>query len=56
MNYFALNVLRIRRLKFLMFLDVLELDSGRASRILNVSESPYTRPRRVSIYKRLGEI
>ena len=51
----ALNVLHIQRLKFLMFLEVLEPDSGRASKLLNVSESPI-RLRMVSIYRSLGEV
>ena len=37
---FVSNILCIRRLKFLIFLEVLKLDSGRVLRLLNLFESP----------------
>ena len=52
MDNFALNVLEVQRLKFL---EALEFDFGRVSRLLNVLESPPIRLRKVSIYKSLGK-
>jgi len=56
LNAFALNGPRIQMLKFLMFLEVLELDFDRDSKLLNVSKSPFTRLRRFFSYKSLEEI
>ena len=52
LDNFALNVLEVRRLKFL---EALEFDFRRVSRLLNVLESPPIRLRKVSIYKSLGK-
>ena len=56
MNNFALNVLEVRRLKFLKFLEALELDFERVLRLLNVLEYPPIRLRKVSIYKSFGKV
>ena len=53
LDNFALNVLEVRRLKFL---EALELDFGRVSRVLNVLESPPIRLRKVFIYKSFGKV
>ena len=59
MNAFASNVLHIQRLKFLMFLEALELNSSialelnssTASRFLNVSKSPHEAKKGLYLYE-----
>ena len=53
MNAFASNVLHIQRLKFLMFLEALELNSSIASRFLNVSKSPHEAKKGLYLYESL---